>query len=765
MGEKNLKDILRPEKIYQLNVPDLQNEFPSLKTLDTHLNNLPAQLTPFVGREREITAVLGLMRNPDIRLITLTGTGGTGKTRLSIQVAAELLDEYEHGVWFVGLSSISNPDLVLPTIASVLKVTESAGTPIEQSLHEHLQDLHILLVIDNFEQVVSAAPLIGKLLTAAPHVKVLVSSREVLHLRGEYEYPVPPLGLPEPKYKQTAAVMAQYEAIAMFIQHACMANPAFELDEKNASIVAEICTRLDGLPLAIELAAVRSRLLKPSAMLEKLKSRLNVLTGGARDLPHRQQTIRGAIDWSYDLLDEAEKVLFARLGVFVGGWTVESAEAVCSAGINLDVFDGLESLLNKSLLRQVSGPNGETRLTMLETIREYAFEKLTQSGQLLTIQQAHANAIIALLEKANTVQEGPEEAIWFEKLDAELDNLRAAVEWCFAHDQPLIAFKIGDLQIYWFQRENTCEPLIWLERGLKSDITLADAERARALRNAGALNFYNRNLQQARTYFESALGLFRVLGIQDGILRCLMNLGNVEYGEKNFEKARQFYEQSLADGQTDTISAAGALRSLGDLAEERGDFQAARDYYLRSREVGERLGDEVSVAMCDFNLAGLAMMRRDLVEARAHYVSYSNSSWVRIHPFEVDLLGGILGYIDILSGNHKDARNLLNKALKADQMKQQDSEPEAYPDVLEGMARLELAEGRAERTAQLLGACFKRREKYAITLSEFELCDYEAVIADARAALGDDAFEQAFAKGQAMSPGQAVEFALQGADQ
>jgi predicted ATPase/serine/threonine protein kinase len=763
MGERRLKDILRPEKIYQLHIPDLPNEFPLLKTLDTHLNNLPVQLTPFIGREREITAVLGLMHNPDIRLVTLTGAGGTGKTRLSIQVAAELLDEYEHGVWFVGLASISNPDLVLPTIASVLKVTEVAGTPIEQSLHDHLHDLHILLVIDNFEQVVSAAPVIGKLLTAAPKVKVLVSSREVLHLRGEHDYPVPPLGLPKPKYKQAAAVMAQFDAIALFIQHARMANPSFELDEKNASIVAEICTRLDGLPLAIELAAVRSRLLKPVAMLEKLKSRLNILTGGARDLPQRQQTIRGAIDWSYDLLDEAEKVLFARLSVFTGGWTVELAEAVCGAGINLDILDGLESLLNKSLLRQFNSANGETRLTMLETIREYAFEKLTQNGELLTIQQAHADAIIALLEKAFAVQSGPEETIWFEKLDAELDNLRAAVDWCFAHDQPLISFRVGDLQSYWNQRANSREPLVWLERVLKSEITLADAERAGALRNAGAFNYYNNNLQQARTYFETALGLFRALDDQDGIARCLHNLGNLESWEKNFEKARQLYEQCLAGAVPNTIFAARTLGSLGSLARDQGDWQAARDYYFRAREIYVHQGDETSVSMVDWNLAGIALKQGDLVEARARYVSYGNARWIQVDPIGLDLLDGDLAYIDFLMGNKKDARQRLHKAMKAMQtlIEREGSEPFVEPQTLEGLARLDLSEGRVERAALLFGACSKMREKFAITLSEIELPAYEAVIAETRALLGDEAFEQAFAKGQSMSPGQILAFVLE----
>ena len=269
MGEHRLKDLTHPEHIYQVVAPNLSYDFPPLKTLDAQLNNLPSQPTPFVGREREIAAVLGLLRNPDVRLVTLTGAGGTGKTRLSLQEAADLLDEFEHGVWFVELASITDPELVLPTIASTLKVKESAGTTIEQSLQDYLHKKQLLLAVDNFEQVISAAPKIVTLLNTAPKLKIMISSREVLRLRGEHDYPVPPLGLPESKRKQTAAVLAQYEAISLFVQHAQAANPSFILDEENASTVADICSRLDGLPLALELAAARSRLLKPAAMLEK----------------------------------------------------------------------------------------------------------------------------------------------------------------------------------------------------------------------------------------------------------------------------------------------------------------------------------------------------------------------------------------------------------------------------------------------------------------------------------------------------------------
>jgi predicted ATPase/class 3 adenylate cyclase len=760
MGERRLKDLIHPEHIYQVDIPNLPAEFPALKTLDVQLNNLPAQTTPFVGREREIAALLGLLRNPDVRLVTLTGAGGTGKTRLSLQVAADILDEYEHGVWFVELASIANPELVLPTIASALKVKESAGLSIEQALHEYLSKRQLLLVIDNFEQVVSAAPVIGKLLSAAPKVKVVVSSREVLHLRGEHDYPVPPLGLPESKRKQTAVVFAQYEAIALFIQHAQAANPSFELNEENAAVVAEICTRLDGLPLAIELAAARSRLLKPAAMLEKLKSRLSTLTGGACDVPQRQQTIRGAIDWSYELLDGAEKILFARLGVFVGGWTIESAEAVCGE----DVFSGLESLLDKSLIRQMEGRSSETRFTMLETIREYAFEKLTQSGELLSIQQAHANYMDALLVKVADAASGPEEVKWFAALDDELDNLRSVMEWAMTHQHPSLIFKAGRLWAYWLQRLNLREPLGWLERGLALEFDGSPIERARAFATAGNLASELGDQQRHKKYYESALVLYREADDAKGISTCLNGLGSDAKAEKDFEKARQLSEQSLAANPTPNAwGAAMTLYNLGSLARIRGDWRVSKDYYLRSLEICERLGAEAGVSYAHMFLGFLAIMRRELDEARMHFESYLKASWVRSNPIISGVMGGFLGYVHLLLGDKIDAQRMLNQSFEsALEYSHQTSEFSDSHFILEGKARLELMDGRAQRAAQLFGAAWTQREKDDYPpLTEFERPDYEAAIASARSALGDAAFDEAFAKGRAMTIEQILAFALE----
>src|SRR5262245_47692373 len=382
LGEHRLKDLARPERIFQVVAPDLIADFPALRSLDSYRHNLPPQPTALIGREAEIAAVCGLLRRDDTHLLTLTGPGGTGKTRLALQAAAELLDDFRDGVFFVPLAPIRDPQLVAAAIAAALGVKEAGDQPLPELLKAHLRGKQTLLLLDNFEQVADAARLVAELLAAAPHLKAIVTSRETLHLYGEREYGVPPLSLPDLRRLPPIERLTQYEAVRLFIERAQAVRPDFAITTENAPAVAEICARLDGLPLAIELAAARSKLFPPKALLARLGNRLALLTGGPRDLPHRQQTLRDAIAWSYDLLDVAEQALFARLGVFVGGCTLETAQAVLSDDDRTDgevaVFirsdtipDGLVSLLDKSLLKQSEGADGEARFTMLETLQEY----------------------------------------------------------------------------------------------------------------------------------------------------------------------------------------------------------------------------------------------------------------------------------------------------------------------------------------------------------------------------------------------------------
>jgi predicted ATPase/class 3 adenylate cyclase len=352
LGERRLKDLFRPERVFQLIAPGLPPEFPPLKTLEARPNNLPLQPTPLVGREREVEEICKRLRSEEVRLLTLTGPGGVGKTRLALQAGADLLEDFGDGVFFVSLATITDPELVSSAIAGPLGVKESAQQSLMESLKSYLHHKHLLLVLDNFEQVLEGAPLVGELVGACPKLKVLTTSRTPLSLYGEHEYSVSPLALPDPHQPPSVERLTQYEAVRLFIERAQAAKVGFSVRDENAPAIAEICHRLDGLPLAIELAAARIKLLPPEAMLARLGNRLKLLKGGARDLPERQRTLRGTLEWSYMLLDEGEKTLFGRLSVFAGGRTLEAIEAVCDAegDLGVEVLDGVESLVNNSLL-------------------------------------------------------------------------------------------------------------------------------------------------------------------------------------------------------------------------------------------------------------------------------------------------------------------------------------------------------------------------------------------------------------------------------
>jgi predicted ATPase/class 3 adenylate cyclase/DNA-binding CsgD family transcriptional regulator len=433
LGEHRLKDLVRSRRLFQLVISDLPADFPPLSTLDTYPNNLPVQFTPFIGREQELSTIQQLLLQEDMRLVTLTGPGGTGKTRLGLQVAAELTDAFADGVFFVNLAPISDPALVVPTIAETLSMREGAGQSLLERLRENLRPKQMLLLLDNFEQVVSSAAQVVDLLAACPRLKLLVTSREVLHVQAEHEFVVPPLPLPDLKHLPDLATLSHNAAVALFIQRTQAVKPDFQLTNANARAIVEVCTRLDGLPLAIELAAARMKLLPPQALLARLGQSLQVLTGAARDVPARQQTLRNTIAWSYNLLDAQEQQLFQRLSAFVGGCALEAIEAVYTA---LDgnqgagqVLDRIASLIDKSLLQQTEQEGEELRFAMLETIRAYGLEALAANGEMETMRQAHTMYYVALAEKAEPELGGPQQAVWLERLEREHDNLHTAKHW------------------------------------------------------------------------------------------------------------------------------------------------------------------------------------------------------------------------------------------------------------------------------------------------------------------------------------------------
>jgi non-specific serine/threonine protein kinase len=624
LGVHRLKDLQRPEHIYQLAMSGLPADFPPLTTLEARLTNLPLQPTPFIGREREVTALVHRLRDPAVRLLTLTGPGGTGKTRLAVQVAAELLDAFPDGVFFVDLAPIRDPNLVATTIAQALGVKEVPGQPLVEGLQRYLQDRHLLLVLDNFEQVVEAAPLVAELLGNASRLTVLVTSRVVLCLRVEHELPVPPLAVPDPQQLPPFAALAWNEAVMLFSQRAQAVQPDFRVTPENAAVVAEICQHLDGLPLAIELAAARSKLLSPQALLARLAQRvpgrLKVLTAGARDLPARQQTLRSTIDWSYSLLDAGEQALFARLGVFVGGFTLEAAEAICNADgdLSMDVLDGLHALLNKSLLRQAESVTSEPRFVMLETIREYALERLTAIGAVSEVSQQHVAYFLTLATTAARELRGHQQVLWLARLEEEHDNLRSALAWSLT-DASTIECGLqlaGNLVWFWWLHSYFSEGRRWLEQALAVNRTVGPG-RAAALNGLGILAFGQGDYRMSAGFLIDGLALYQGLGDHGGIAWSRGCLGVVAGYQGDLERAAALLGESRALFRRlgERWERAWVLACLGEVVVAQGDYAQAEELLVESLERARSLGDLWLITISLRHLGHVAHARGDYVRA------------------------------------------------------------------------------------------------------------------------------------------------------
>lgn len=761
MGERRLKDLIRPERIYQVVALDLPAEFAPLKTLDYRPNNLPAQPTALIGREKELADIATLLRTDNVRLVTLTGPGGTGKTRLGLQAAADLLDEFEHGVWLTDLSPITDHRLVVSEIAQALGVKEAGGKPLIESVKEYLRDRQMLLVLDNFEQVTPAAPDVAQLMQAAPNVKVLITSRAVLRLRGEKEYLVPPLALPDAKHLPPLEHLTQYDAVRLFIERALDVKPDFEVDNDNAPSVAEICVRLDGLPLAIELAAARIKILSPESMLTRLESRLRVLTGGARDLPARQQTLRSAIEWSYDLLEEGEQQLFRRLAVFQGGRTLEGLEAVSNydGQLQLDVLDGVESLVSKSLLRQREGLDGEPRFILLETIHEYAREKLEESGEAQALQREHALYFMKLAEEADphdqhltgvTVTGRAEGLHWSEE---EHDNIRAALKW--AREQG----KQGDTEAAEIGlRIAAALWLLWSWGGyvsegreqlagllaLPSSSTISgvqaptaqtqsqsprapDVLRARALNGAGVLTIRQGDYDVAGRLLEESYAIWRQLGHKRGMALSLLNLGTVAYGVGDYAAGRSLCEASVAAWREigDKWGISESLINLGVAVYMQKDYATARSVYEESLAIKREMGDKVSISISLNNLGLVAYSQGDYASARSLYEeSLSIQRGLRYKRGTAMSLAGLGGVIATIS-------------------------------------REQQSDAQVEKGARLMGAAEALLKVIGMVLDPDDRVVYEQGIAAARAQLTEEEFEKAWAEGRAMNMEQAIEYALE----
>ena len=575
LGEHRLKDLRQPKHLYQLVMEGLPSDFPPLKSLNVSSHNLPTQLTSFIGREQELREIRQSLS--EHHLVTLIGPGGSGKTRLAVQVATELIEHFQDGVWFVALAPISDPNLVTSKVAQTLGLPETASRSIDDSLKEYLQNRSALLVLDNFEQVIAAAPFVSDLLAACGKLRILVTSREGLHIHGEQIYPVLPLPLPNLSQLPPLDSLAQYTSIELFLRRAQAVKPDFQITNETAPVIAAICHRLDGLPLAIELAAARIRLLPPRAMLARLENRLEFLTGGARDRPARQQTLRNAIAWSYDLLEEHEQRVFRQLSVFVGGCTIDAIEAILSEdGEQVFVLDQVSAMLDKSLIQEVEGTTGEARFVMLELLREFGREQLAASGEETTTRRRHANFFLALAEKSKAQLKSGEQAHWMERMEQEHDNLRAALEWSRTAQaaQELCLRLASALGSFWEMRGYFREGREQLSAVLAMDVAQArTAERADLLARAAELAYRQSDYAATVELAEESLGICRELGDRQGAASMLIKLGNAAIEAGDETAAVEYLEEALAIWRelADPYGVARALISLGWAALKTGD--------------------------------------------------------------------------------------------------------------------------------------------------------------------------------------------------
>jgi predicted ATPase/class 3 adenylate cyclase len=766
LGERRLKDLSRPERIFQLTAPDLPSEFPPLRTLETHTNNLPLQATPLIGREQEVEAVCGLLRSSETRLLTLLGPGGTGKTRVGLQVAAELVDDFEDGVFFVPIAAITDPTLVAPTIARVLGLSEGGAQPPEELLEGYLRDRQTLLLLDNLEQVLESASVVDRLLSTAANLKILATSRIPLGLYGEYEFPVPPLSLPDPESLPPLEHLPEYEAVRLFVERARAVKPDFSLTEENAPAVVEICARLDGLPLAIELAAARIKLLPPQVLLDRLGNRLKILTGGARNLPERQRTLRNAIEWSYGLLDEGEKMLFGRLGVFSSGATLEAMEAVCDAEGDLptDAFEGASSLLDKSLLRQEEGAGGEPRFVMLETIHEFANVMLEDSGEAEAVRRARAEYFLALAEEAEPMLWGAEDATWLDRLDREHDNMRAVLSWAIEHEEATLALRVGGaLRWFWYMEGYYGEGRRWLEAALDKDWGAAAADaRARALEGVGWLAAGQGDLDRAEAAAKEGLKLSTEAGLGDVVAADLQNvLGEAVARQRgDYERAAELLTEGVALHRKagDIRGVAWSLGNLANVSSDRGNYEQAKELYEEGLALSRRLGGAELLGAYLISLGYESLLEGEPERAIALNEEAAELFRKRGRRGGLHQALGNLGWATLLRGDYERAETLHKQSLR---VSQDLGDKLVASESVEGLACTAGAQGEAERSAILFGAAEGLREAEGYQQAPRDRSLREPYLAAAHVEVGEAAWSAAWEKGRSMQFEDAVVYALE----
>ncbi len=605
LGVHRLKDLSQPQTIFQVVDPDLPNSFPPLKLLDAVLNNLPIQLSSFIGREREIVQVKQLFATT--RLLTLTGSGGCGKTRLALQAAAEVLEDFEDGVWLVEFASVSDPNLVAQKVAFTLNLREQQGRPLLATIADYLQLKHLLLVLDNCDHLITTcAQLVDTLLRGCPQLRIFATSREALRMAGEVSLRVPSLSLPDPSRSPSWESLTQYEAIRLFTERATAALPTFTLTSQNAGAVVQVCHRLDGIPLAIELAAARIRALSLEQIAKRLDDRFQLLTGGIRTSLPRQQTLKATMDWSYDELSTQELILFRRLSVFASGFALEAVEAVCAGDrVNPDeVLDVFSRLVEKSLV-EVENKAESSRYRLLETVRQYSRDRLRESGEAEQFHTQHRDWYLGLAERIEPELQGPDESMWLDRLDLEHDNLRAALEWSTRHEESDEALRLaGALGWFWFIRGYWSEGREWLERALARSRGDATAARAKALYRAGFLAWRLGDYGQAVALSEESLTLCKKGGDDWGSAFSLQTLGAVARYQGEYARAEVLHEESLRifRGLREKWGIAFALSFLGLVAYRQGSYERATGLYDESLSLFRGLRQQWGTAIALHNL-------------------------------------------------------------------------------------------------------------------------------------------------------------------
>jgi predicted ATPase len=703
---------------------------PSTSTARFDQQAFPVEITPLFGRERDVDDARKLLERPDVRLVTFSGPGGVGKTRLCLRVAAELRDQFANGIVVVELAPISDPLLVVTTIAQTLGVRETPGLPLLEGLLRGLRERELLLVLDNFEQVIGAAPLVPTLLAAAPKLKVLVTSRVLLHVSGEHDFAVLPLAVPSVDWHRAAQksaldVARALPAVALFVDRATAVKRGFELTDANVAPVVAICQRLDGLPLAIELAAARSKLLSPQALLDRLARRLPLLTGGPRDLPERQRTIRDTTRWSYDLLPPDEQHLFRSCSVFSGGWTLEAVEAIVEdySDVNIDVLDGMSSLVDKSLVTQHNSADAEPRFGMLETIREFGIEQLTELGELDQLRAIHAAYVTALAGQVEPHLLGPGQSTWLARLETEYDNIRLALAWLLDHDPVQAAVLAGRLWRFWESTPRTIEAWDWLTRVVEQrDGASADA-RAKVLLAAGLCARLRGDYDQARAWLTESVELAKVLNNHEVGLAALYGLALVALWESwDTDLAGHYCEQALTrfPDPRHRYMFSRILSTQGLVVRERGEYDRAQRLFEEALELERDAGDENRLALT------LGILGQLLFEHRDDFATARDCFYEQI------------------------ARAYSNRL------------PYPLASGLENLAEIAQREGQWEREATLFGAAGAVRASAGLTVSALDQRMYDEFVVEMRSRLGDDAFHNAWEIGAAMSMAEAFAYALAG---